>query len=149
MNQKYNKRNWVFATNSNLLIPIFLHSDGANLWYYKLTINNFSLSLFWANQRNYFENATACCKRTLKTRVATQLMFACVNWPASKEDVYIYLGMHAADKVLSMTSRDWNNFTFLRQKYKTDTHAWRKNVPMTSLPSFVLEKFCESFAINL
>jgi len=30
-------------------------------------------TLFWANQRNYFENATACSKRTLKTTVATQL----------------------------------------------------------------------------
>ncbi len=27
------------------------------------------------NQRNYFENATACSKRTLKTTVATQLYF--------------------------------------------------------------------------
>jgi len=26
-----------------------------------------------SNQGNYFENATACSKRTLKTRVATQL----------------------------------------------------------------------------
>jgi len=31
------------------------------------------ITLIWANQRNYFENATACSKRTLKTTVATQL----------------------------------------------------------------------------
>jgi hypothetical protein len=31
------------------------------------------INLVWANQGNYFENATACSKRTLKTTVATQL----------------------------------------------------------------------------
>jgi len=31
------------------------------------------ITLIWANQRNNFENATACSKRTLKTTVATQL----------------------------------------------------------------------------
>jgi len=30
-------------------------------------------TLVWANQRNYFENATACSKRMRKTLVATQL----------------------------------------------------------------------------
>jgi len=33
------------------------------------------ITLVWANQRNYFENATACSKRTLKTTVTTQLKF--------------------------------------------------------------------------
>ena len=32
------KRNWVFATNSNLLIPIYLQPDGANFWYFKLRL---------------------------------------------------------------------------------------------------------------
>jgi len=32
--QKWVQRNWVFATNSNLLIPISLQSDDANLWYF-------------------------------------------------------------------------------------------------------------------
>jgi hypothetical protein len=31
------------------------------------------LTLVDSNQLNYFENATACSKRTLKARVATQL----------------------------------------------------------------------------
>ncbi len=31
------------------------------------------IALVWANQGNYFENATACSKRTMKTTVATQL----------------------------------------------------------------------------
>ncbi len=31
------------------------------------------ITLVGSNQRNYFENATACCKRTLKTTVTTQL----------------------------------------------------------------------------
>jgi len=31
------------------------------------------MTLVWANQRNYFENATTCSIRTLKTTVATQL----------------------------------------------------------------------------
>jgi len=33
------------------------------------------ISLVGSNQGNYFENATACSKRTLKTTVATQLYF--------------------------------------------------------------------------
>jgi len=32
-----------------------------------------AFTLVWAKQRNYFENATACSKRTQKTTVATQL----------------------------------------------------------------------------
>jgi len=31
------------------------------------------ITLVWANKCNYFENATACSKRKLKTTVATQL----------------------------------------------------------------------------
>jgi len=31
------------------------------------------IALVGANQGNYFENATACSKRTLKTTVTTQL----------------------------------------------------------------------------
>jgi len=31
------------------------------------------ITLVWANQRNYFENATTCSKRMRKTLVATQL----------------------------------------------------------------------------
>jgi len=31
------------------------------------------ITLVWANQSNYFENETACSKRTLKTCVSTQL----------------------------------------------------------------------------
>ena len=31
--------------------------------------------LVWANQSNFFENATACSKRTLKTRVAKSLFY--------------------------------------------------------------------------
>ncbi len=31
------------------------------------------ITLVGSNQGNYFENATACSKRTLKTTVATQL----------------------------------------------------------------------------
>ena len=30
--------NWVFATNSNFLIPISLQPDGVGLWYFKLTL---------------------------------------------------------------------------------------------------------------
>jgi len=35
------------------------------------------ITLVGSNQGNYFENATACCKRTLKTTVATQLITPC------------------------------------------------------------------------
>ena len=33
-------KNWVFATNSNFLIPISLQSFGVNLWYWKLKLYN-------------------------------------------------------------------------------------------------------------
>ncbi len=36
--------------------------------------------LFDSNQGNYFENATACSKRTLKTTVATQLNLYFFDW---------------------------------------------------------------------
>jgi hypothetical protein len=32
------QRNWVFVTNSNLLIPISLQPEGANYWYFKLRL---------------------------------------------------------------------------------------------------------------
>ncbi len=32
------------------------------------------ITLVWGNQYNYFENATTCSERTLKTRVAMQLV---------------------------------------------------------------------------
>jgi len=35
------------------------------------------ITLVGSNQGNYFENATACSKRTLKTTVATQLYYSC------------------------------------------------------------------------
>jgi len=38
------------------------------------------ITLVWANQGNFFENATACSKRTLKTTVATQLKRREVNF---------------------------------------------------------------------
>ncbi len=37
------------------------------------------ITLVDSNQRNYFENATACSKRTLKTIVATQLKAVVFN----------------------------------------------------------------------
>jgi len=38
------------------------------------------ITLVWANQGNYFENATARSKRTLKTTVATQLYRVCLEF---------------------------------------------------------------------
>jgi len=45
----------------------------------------------WANQRNYFENATACSKRTLKTTVATQLnyVFKSLNFWMSHSQCFL------------------------------------------------------------
>ena len=37
------------------------------------------ITLVCSNERNYFENANACSKRTLKTRVATRLYVAIVK----------------------------------------------------------------------
>ena len=38
------EKNWVFATSSNVLIPISLQPDLVNLWYFKLSL--FSLKEF-------------------------------------------------------------------------------------------------------
>ena len=35
------KRNWVFGTNSNLLIPMYLHPYGVNLWFRLLDLADF------------------------------------------------------------------------------------------------------------
>ena len=34
--KKQTQRNWVYVTNSDLLMPIFFPPDGVNLWYFKL-----------------------------------------------------------------------------------------------------------------
>ena len=41
------KRNWVFATNSNFLIPISLQPDGVGLWYFKLTLFDLKEIIVW------------------------------------------------------------------------------------------------------
>ena len=46
-NQKFVERNWVFATNSNLLIPLFLPPDGVNLWYFKLRFFYLTKFIVW------------------------------------------------------------------------------------------------------
>jgi len=46
-NLKKIQRNWVFATNSNLLIPISLQPDGANLWYFKLRLFYLKVLIVW------------------------------------------------------------------------------------------------------
>ena len=54
----YKERNWVFATNSNLLIPISLQADGANLWYFKLILI-LSISI---NSLKYLRSTTLAYK---------------------------------------------------------------------------------------
>ena len=39
--------NWVFATNSNLLIPISLQPDVVNLWYFKLRLFDLTEFIVW------------------------------------------------------------------------------------------------------
>ena len=41
------ERNWVFATNSNFLIPISLQSDGVNLYYFKLRLSDITEFIVW------------------------------------------------------------------------------------------------------
>ena len=41
------KRNWVFATNSNFLIPISRQPDGGNPWYFKLRLFDLTEFIFW------------------------------------------------------------------------------------------------------
>ena len=40
----FKQKNWVFATNSNLIIPISLQPYGANLWYFKLRLLSISIN---------------------------------------------------------------------------------------------------------
>ena len=39
--------NWVFATNSDILIPISLQLDGVNRWYFKLRIFDLMEFIVW------------------------------------------------------------------------------------------------------
>ena len=41
------KRNWVFATNSNSIIPISLQPDGVDLWYFKLKLFGLKWFIVW------------------------------------------------------------------------------------------------------
>ena len=41
------KRNWVFVTNSDFLIPIFFPRDGVNLWYLKLRFFQLTEFIVW------------------------------------------------------------------------------------------------------
>jgi len=56
--------------------------------------------LVCANQGNYFENAIACSKRTLKTTVATQLNKAAFRHTFSK-----LLGWLAQTKVINLKTQ--------------------------------------------
>jgi len=84
------------------------------------------ITLVWANQGNYFENATACSKRTLKTTVATQLK---PNYIKSNEAKWNHSGIGNGLHWKNLKHRleswiEWNalmidviKFTF-RHKYK-------------------------------
>jgi hypothetical protein len=59
------------------------------------------ITLVWANQRNHFENATACSKRMRKTLVATQLKILKIDqgWPEFFDrgpnlKIIFHLGQH-------------------------------------------------------
>ena len=60
---------------SNMLIPIFLHPDGAYLWYFKLRI----LDLTWIHGLKYLRSTTLCCKdieiRKLEFVTKTQFLY--------------------------------------------------------------------------
>ena len=43
----FEQRNWVFATNSNMLIPMSLQPDGVCLWYFKLRILDLTVFIVW------------------------------------------------------------------------------------------------------
>ena len=43
---------WVFATNSNFLIPIFLQPDGINLWYFKFRLLDLTEFIFEISMRS-------------------------------------------------------------------------------------------------
>ena len=47
LNICYLQKNWVFATNSNALIPISLQHDGVNLWYLKLRFFDQTKFVVW------------------------------------------------------------------------------------------------------
>ena len=55
-NFKYILRNWVFATNSDFLIPISLKPNVVNLWYFKLILFDLTELIVWNIKRsNVFE----------------------------------------------------------------------------------------------
>ncbi len=72
------------------------------------------ITLVWVSQRNYFENATTCKKRTLKMRVATQLESLIHMVQETKTFFFVKLSLrffcsilrfvHTAGKNLSKTS---------------------------------------------
>jgi len=71
-----------------------------------------------SNQGNYFENATACSKRTLKTRVATQLNL--VEDDKSFDSYFLV---------------DWKNFELKNGAFVTQQKNLTKNIGMGNLLS--------------
>ena len=49
------QKNWVLATNTNLLKPTFLQPDGVNLWYFTLRLFDLTELIVW-NIQGYNKN---------------------------------------------------------------------------------------------
>ena len=87
------QRNWVFATNSNFLIPISMQPDVANLWYFKPLI--FQTCIIWSNRIHslkYLRFTTLGCKDKgiRKSEFVTKTQFKWTNCSERKRTRVVF-----------------------------------------------------------
>jgi len=79
------------------------------------------ITLVWANQGNYFENATACSKRTLKTTVATQLKSPLLN-RCSEEHKSIFKSYYLLKFFTIFPQNSFETWKKFRDPWKVEKH---------------------------
>ncbi len=96
------------------------------------------ITLVWANQSNFFENATTCSKRMRKTLVATQLNSTQLQFIVDIVKALIHtrrFGTQYCDKILRhrflLTNQGklWKNIPwFIKDLTLADRDRWPKNI---------------------
>ncbi len=71
------------------------------------------ITLVWANQRNFFKNATTCSKRMRKTLVATQLQMTILEWKCYYQQSFLPPHFFLP---FCLQKQRWIKFFFVLQK---------------------------------
>ena len=97
-------RNWVFATNSNFLISMFLQPDGVSLWYFKLRLFENRI-----HSLKYLRFTTLCC------------IFGSENMSLWQGLNSLMLSKKALKYFFSKLVFQWNNYIFWKSSESANT----------------------------